>query len=207
MPSTQDFLEFDQLRDGVVILKNKGLRMILMVSSINFALKSTEEQNAIIFQFQNFLNSLDFTAQILAQSRRLNMTGYLDKLSDIEKKEENELMKVQVAEYKKFVGQILKGGAIMQKTFYVIIPFSIGEIYAKQGIKKPQLPKMTEDMFQRAKAQLLQRAEFVILGLRGSGLDAVPLTNVEISELLWGLHHPSQAERGYYPEIPSELLE
>ncbi len=206
MPSTQDFLEFDQLKEGIVILKNKGLRMILMVSSLNFALKSGEEQNAIIYQFQNFLNSLDFSAQIIVQSRRLNMTGYLEKLDDIEKKESNELMKIQIAEYKKFVGQIIKGGSIMQKTFYVIVPFTVSEI--QEDIqKKGKSFQLTEELFQRAKAQLLQRAEFVILGLGASGLDAVPLNNVEISEFLWGLHHPVEAERGYYPEIPSELLE
>ena len=84
--STQDFLSFDQIREGIIILKNKGLRSILMVSSLNFALKSTEEQNAILYQFQNFLNSLDFSCQILVLSRRLNITGYLDKLEEIDKK-------------------------------------------------------------------------------------------------------------------------
>jgi len=205
MPSTQDFLEFDQLKDNVVILKNKGLRMILMVSSLNFALKSTDEQNAILYQFQNFLNSLDFSAQILIQSRRLNMTGYLDKLKVIEEKEKNELMKVQVSEYRTFISQIIDNGSIMQKTFYVIVPFSISEDREKKNIAK--IPQLTQEEFERAKSQLLQRVEFVILGLRGCGLDSVPLTNLEIAELFWSLHHPEEAERGYYPEIPSELIE
>jgi len=205
MPSTQDFLEFDQLKDNVVILKNKGLRMILMVSSLNFALKSTDEQNAILYQFQNFLNSLDFSAQILIQSRRLNMTGYLDKLKVIEEKEKNELMKVQVSEYRTFISKIIDNGSIMQKTFYVIVPFSISEDREKKNIAK--IPQLTQEEFERAKSQLLQRVEFVILGLRGCGLDSVPLTNLEIAELFWSLHHPEEAERGYYPEIPSELIE
>ena len=208
MPSTQDFLEFDQLKEGVVILKNKGLRMILMVSSLNFALKSGDEQNAILYQFQSFLNSLDFPAQILVQSRRLNMTGYLDKLTIIEEKETNELMKIQVGEYRKFIEQIVGSGSIMQKTFYVIVPFSVSEMFfIEEGKKLPKIPQLTEDTFQRAKNQLLQRVEFVILGLRSSGLETVPLTNLEIAELFWSLHHPIEAERGYYPEIPSELIE
>lgn len=205
MPSTQEFLEFDQLKDNIVILKNKGLRMILMVSSLNFALKSTEEQNAILYQFQNFLNSLDFSAQIIIQSRRLNMTGYLDKLKIIEEKEKNELMKVQVSEYRNFIGQIIDNGSIMQKTFYVVVPFAISEEREKKDIAK--IPQLTQEEFERAKSQLLQRVEFVILGLRSTGLDSVPLTNLEIAELLWSLHHPEEAERGYYPEIPSELIE
>jgi len=205
--STQDFLEFDQVREGIIILKNKGLRAILMVSSLNFALKSTEEQNAILYQFQNFLNSLDFSCQILVNSRRLNIVGYLDKLVEIEKKEENELLRIQIVDYRKFIENIMKGGKVMQKSFYVIVPFSITEMQVGEGAKK--LPKitLTEELFQRCKIQLLQRVEFVILGLRACGLQAVPLTTAEIAELFWSLHHPLEAERGYYPEIPSELIE
>ncbi len=205
MPSSQDFLKFDQIKDGVLIMKDKSLRMILMVSSINFALKSTEEQNAILYQFQSFLNSLDFSAQIIVQSRRLNMTGYLDKLKKIEEKETNELMQIQIEEYRNFVDKIVKGGSIMQKSFYVVVPFSLSE--ETQGAKLPKIPQLTEEAFQRGKDQLLQRVEFVILGLRGSGLDAVPLNNLEIAELFWSLHHPAEAEKGYYPEIPSELIQ
>ncbi len=205
--STQDFLEFDQIRDGIMILKNKGLRAVLMVSSLNFALKSAEEQNAIIYQFQNFLNSLDFTCQILALSRQLNITGYLDKLEEIEKKEENELLKLQIKEYRSFINQIMKGGSIMQKTFYIIVPFAISETQTfGEGIKMPKLPVLTEDIFQRSRGQLLQRVEFIILGLRACGLQAVPLNTLELSELLWGIYHPIEAERGYYPEIPPELI-
>jgi len=207
MLSTQDFLEFDQIRNGIIILKNKGLRSILMVSSLNFALKSGEEQNAIIYRFQNFLNSLDFSCQILIQSRRLNIIGYLDKLGDIEKKEENELLKIQIAEYRKFIENIMKGGTIMQKTFYVVIPFSIMEAQtASKKRKLPKIPTLTEETFQRCKNQLLQRVEFTVLGLRTCGLQSIPLSTLEIAELFWSLHHPLEAERGYYPEIPSELV-
>jgi len=207
-PSTQDFLEFDQIKDGVIILKNRGLRTVLMVSSLNFALKSAEEQNAILYQFQNFLNSLDFSCQIFVQSRRLNITGYLEKLSEIEKKEKNELLKIQIIDYRKFIEQITKGGSIMQKTFYVVVPFSTMKtlITTKKG-KLPKISALTKEVFQRSKTQLLQRVEFVILGLRASGLQAVPLTTLELSELFWSLHHPLEAEQGYYPEIPSELVE
>ena len=206
--STQDFLEFDQIKDGIIILKNKGLRTVLMVSSLNFALKSAEEQNAILYQFQNFLNSLDFSCQILVQSRRLNITGYLEKLAEIEKKEENELLKIQITDYRKFIEQITKGGSIMQKTFYVIVPFSImkASITTKKG-KLPKISFLTEEVFQRCKTQLLQRVEFVVLGLGASGLQAVPLTTLELSELFWSLYHPLEAEQGYYPEIPSELVD
>jgi hypothetical protein len=207
MVSTQDFLEFDQVKENIVILKNKSLRMILMVSSLNFALKGDEEQKAILYQFQNFLNSLDFSCQIIVQSRRLNITGYLEKLEEIEKKEKNELLKIQISDYRTFIERIIKGGSIMQKTFYIVVPFSSSETEENiGGRKKIKIPALTQEMFDRAKTQLMQRVEFVILGLRSCSLQAVPLTNLEITELFWALHHPAEAERGYYPEIPPELI-
>jgi len=207
--ATQDFLEIDKIREGIVILKNKGLRAILMVSSLNFALKSDEEQNAIIYQFQNFLNSLDFPCQIVIQSRRRNMTGYLEGLSIAEQKEKNELLKIQIYEYRKFIESILQRGTIMQKGFYVIVPFALPEIktMGSAEIKKfMKTSSLKEEEFQRCKIQLLQRAEFVALGLRGCGLDAVLLNSLEIVELFWSLHHPVEAEKGYYPDFPPELV-
>jgi len=206
---TQDFLEFEQIREGIMILKNKALRAVLMVSSLNFALKSDEEQKAILYQFQDFLNSLDFSCQILIHSRKLNIVGYLDKLKEIGEKEEEELLKVQIAEYQKFIENIMVGGSIMQKTFYLIVPFTLMEV---RGISPGKIPikisaSLTEEEFQRCKIQLLQRVEFIILGLRRCGLQTVPLTTLELTELLWSFYHPQESERGYYPEIPPELTQ
>lgn len=207
--STQNFLEFEQIREGVMLLKNKALRAVLMVSSQNFALKSEEEQNAILFQFQNFLNSLDFSCQILVCSRRLNIISYLDKLKDIEKKEENDLLKIQIEEYRRFIEEIMAEGAVMQKIFYVVIPFTLLEAQGQMSDRKPKFPvkisALTEEEFQRCKTQLWQRVEFVALGLRRCGLQAVPLNTLELIELLWSFYHPLEAEKGYSPEIPPEL--
>ncbi len=204
--TTQEFLKFDRIRNGVIILKNKGLRMVLMTSSLNFALKSDEEQQSILYAFQSFLNSLDFSCQIMISSRKINITGYLEKLEEIEKKEEEELLQMQISEYNKFIKGLVQEGSIMQKSFYITVPFSVSETKGISTAKKIKRElELTEVEFQRAKNQLLQRVEFVILGLRGCGLEAVPLKNVELAELFWGLHHPLEAERGYYPEIPSEL--
>jgi hypothetical protein len=210
MASTQDFLQFDKIKDGIIILKNKGLRATLMISSINFALKSSDEQNAILSQFQNFLNSLDFPCQIIVTSRKLNITGYLEKLDDIKTKEKNDLLKIQIGDYRKFIEEITLEGSIMQKTFYVSVPFSLVEsnLGPQQQFKSAAFSsELTEEVFQRAKNQLLQRVEFVILGLRSCSLEAVPLNTLEVSELLWGLYHPIEAERGYYPDFPPELTE
>jgi hypothetical protein len=207
--STQQFLEVDQIREGVLLLKNRSLRGVIMVSSLNFALKSGDEQDAIVYQFQNFLNSLDFSLEIVIQSRLVNITGYLDKLKELEKKQENELLKVQTGEYRNFIKNLVAGGQILSKTFFVTVPFTLIEIpgmeQQKGFFKKAPEQPQTEDQFQRAKAQLWQRMEFVTMGLKRCGLQCIPLNTSELIELFWSLHHPEEAEVGYYPELPPEL--
>lgn len=208
---TQQFLEIEQIREGVTVLKNKTLRGVLMVSSLNFALKSEEEQNAIIYQFQEFLNSLDFSCQILVQTRRLNITGYLDKLKELEEKQENELLRIQTKGYREFIASMIKEGVIMTKTFYAIIPFYPGPLESsKFSAKKSKDQKpvsLTEEAFQRNKTQLWQRMEFLALGLKRCGLQAIPLITPELIELFWRFYHPKEAEFGYYPEVPPEMAQ
>jgi type IV secretory pathway VirB4 component len=199
--STQQFLEIEDIREGVLILKDKSLRGVLVVSSLNFALKSDEEQNAIIYQFQNFLNSLDFPIQIYIQSRKLNITGYIEKLKELEKEQKNELLKIQTRDYIQFIENLLAGGSIMSKNFYVIVPF-----YPLPTIGKKEKPSaLSDEEFERAKTQLWERMEFVAHGLRGCGLFCAPLSTIELIELFWSIYHPQEAEVGYYPEVPPEL--
>lgn len=202
-PASQTYLPISEIRDGVVILKDGTLRSVLITSSINFALKSEDEQNATIYQFQNFLNSLDFSLQIVVQSRKLNITGYLDKLKELEKQQKSELMKTQTAEYRKFVQELIAGGSIMSKNFFVVVPFSFIDI---PGFTSAQKSDQDETTFQRGKSQLWQRMEFVASGLRRCGLKCIPLNTSELIELFWSIHHPEEAEIGYYPEIPPELI-
>jgi hypothetical protein len=211
--TTQDFLEVDKIKSGVLILKNRAVRGVLMVSSQNFALKAADEQEAIIFQFQNFLNSLDFPIQILIQSRRLNITGYIDYLKSLEENQQNALLKRQTADYRAFVEQLIQGGSIMSKVFFVTVPFTWIETVATESTKKSLFAKpkisgeLTDEEFQRMKNQLWQRMEFVAMGLRRTGLKAIPLNSEELIELLWSWHHPQEAEVGYYPQIPPEVLQ
>ncbi len=208
---SQDFLEINQIKEGLMILKNKSLRGVLMVSSVNFSLKSSEEQNATIYQFQNFLNSLDFFCQIIAQSRKINIRGYLDKIKTIENNQKNSLLKMQTADYRRFVKDLVTDNTILTKSFFIVIPYSMAESITTQksgGIFKKNTinPALTEENFQRHKKQIWQRMEFVVLGLRRCGLKAVPLTTIELVEFLWSIHHPKEAESGYYPEFPSDLI-
>jgi len=217
--STQEFLEIQDIKEGVLLLKNQGVRGVLMVSSLNFALKSEEEQTAIVYAFQSFLNSLDFSCQIVIQSRNINITPYLDELKDLEDRQTNGLLKEQTASYREFIKELVRGETIMTKNFYLIVPYSLMEALGLGAItkgfglgklfgKKDKQPKaaLTDDEFQRCKSQLWQRMEFVAMGLRRCGLEAIPLTTPELIELFWAIHHPEQAEVGYYPEILPELI-
>jgi len=207
--TTQSFLEVEQIKEGVVILKDRSLRAILMVSSINFALKSQEEQEATLYQFQDFLNSLDFSLQVIAQSRKLNIAGYIEKLKQLEAKQTNELLKIQTTEYRNFVTQLISEQAIMSKQFFAVIPFTPVELGLKGA---PPAPKQGEEkviytieQFKRYKFQLFQRVEFVSLGLRRCGLDSALLDSPQLIELFWSVYHPAESEVGYYPEVPPEL--
>lgn len=217
--ATQEFLEVQDIREGVLVLKNKGLRGILMVSSLNFALKSDEEQAAIIYSFQSFLNSLDFSCQIIIQSRSINITPYLDDLKYLEDRQTNELLKMQTSAYREFIKGLIKGETIMTKNFYIVIPYTLMEALGITAVKKQfkflqlfggkkseSTQIMTDADFERCKTQLWQRMEFLAMGLRRCGLEAVPLTTPELIELFWVIHHPDQAEIGYYPEILPELI-
>jgi hypothetical protein len=139
----------------------------------------------------------------------------LDSLKDLEERQTNELLRKQTASYREFIKNMVVGDMVMTKNFYVVVPYNLMEIFgvskAGQNIFKqfapnqPQGP-MKDDDFQRCKTQLWQRMEYLSMGLRRCGLEAVPLTTPELIELFWSIHHPDQAEVGYYPEILPELL-
>lgn len=217
--ATQDFLEIKDIKEGVLVLKNGSIRGVLMVSSLNFALKSEEEQSAIIYAYQSFLNSLDFSCQIVIQSRKINITPYLDSLKDLEDKQTNELLRAQTASYRNFIKEMVKGDMVMTKNFYVVVPYNLIEAFGVGGATKQggffnslglgggdQKNDMKDEDFERYKTQLWQRMEFLASGLRRCGLQGIPLTTPELIELFWSIHHPDQAEIGYYPEILPELL-
>ena len=214
--ATQAFLEVQDIREGILLLKNNGIRGVLMVSSINFALKSEEEQTSIIYAFQSFLNSLDFFCQIIVQSRNINITPYLDSLKDLEERQTNELLRRQTSSYREFIKNMVIGDVVMTKNFYVVVPYNLVEIFGVSGFKKQfdifsknnsgKTQPMKDDAFERCKTQLWQRMEYLSMGLRRCGLEAMLLTTPELIELFWSIHHPDQAEIGYYPEILPELL-
>src|SRR4051812_46943207 len=101
--STQEFVPVQEVRDGILLLKDGSMRAVVLASSLNFSLKSDDEKNAILFQFQDFLNSLDFSIEIVIQSRKLDIRPYIALLEEQQKKQLNSLMKIQTTEYIEFV--------------------------------------------------------------------------------------------------------
>ncbi len=220
--TTQEFLELKDIKEGVLILKNNDIRGVLMISSVNFALQSNDDQSAIIYAFQNFLNSLDFPCQIIVQSRKINITPYLDDLKSLQQQQTNELLKIQTNSYIQFIQDLVQGDAVMTKNFYIVVPYALTAVLGMGAVtrqfnfsglfggKKSENPgqksQITDEEFEKCKNQLWQRMEFLALGLKRCGLDSIPLTTPELIELFWSLHHPDQAEIGYSPEISPELL-
>src|SRR6185369_3779482 len=120
--STQSFLRMSEIKNDTVVVDDGTMRAILAVSSTNFDLKSQDEQNSIIFNFQRFLNSLDFPVQILMQSRKMEIGGYLEKLRRLAEKQTNELLRVQTVEYVEFISRLIENASIMNKNFYIVVP-------------------------------------------------------------------------------------
>jgi len=199
---TQQFVEIQEVKGDVVILKNGSFRRILMVSGINLDLKSEEEQGVIVYSYQNFLNALDFSIQIVIHSRKLNIDGYLEKLAERESREENELLKNQISEYREFIRSFIEINAVMAKTFFVVVPYdSIAIPKAGENLiaslkfwEKKKTPAKEGDLEQKI-VQLNQRTEQVINGLTQIGLRVVALKDEELIELFYNLYNPETVEK------------
>jgi len=204
---SQKIVPIKEIRDGVVVLKDDSLRMIIMASSTNFALKSDDEQKAIIMQFQNFLNSLDFPLQTFIQSRNLNIEPYIETLRIRAEEETNELLKIQIKEYMDFIKEFVADTRIVTKTFYLVVPYQAGFISREKSvksilgnflslIKKPQKKEsLEEEKFQEYKLQLQQRGETIIQELGKTGITLAVLNTEELVELFYGLYNPGEEEK------------
>ena len=201
---TQDFIPIKEVRDGIVILKDGSMRAVLLASSINFALKSQEEQKSVLYQFQNFLNSINFSIQIFVQSRRLDITPYINLLEDRIKFQATELMKVQTEEYMGFIRNLTESVNIMTKSFFVVIPYSSTIVNKKAGFlsglfggKKSKKQESVDEtlQFEEYKSQLQQRVEAVEQGLVRCGVRIAQLGTEENIEFFYKLFNPGTVEK------------
>jgi len=213
-PSTQMHLPIAEIKDGVVVLKDGTLRSVLMCSSINFALKSEDEQNSTISSYVGFLNSIDFPIQIAIQSRRLQIKPYLEKLVKLEKGQPNELLRVQIADYRSFIQELVDIGKIMTKRYYVVVsydPISNKKKSFWTRIKEVVKPALTlrlkEERFEQRKKDLDIRIRHVQGGLSGIGLEVVQLDTQSLIELYYSTYNPDIAFAEELGDIEKQQLE
>jgi len=217
---TQQLVEVEGILNGVIVLKNGSLRKIIMVSGVNFDLKSEEEQGLITYAYQSFLNAMDFSVQFFIHSRKLNIEDYLAKLTEREKKEPNELLKSQIEEYRNFINTFVSQNAIMNKSFFVVVPYDpivvpssaagladkVLGIFKKKAVTAgPQSDVEKEERIRQGLAQMEQRVSQVTSGLSAIGLQSVALDSEEIIELFYNLYNPEEIEKNRL-EIAKEKL-
>jgi type IV secretory pathway VirB4 component len=197
--STQSYLDVAEVKEGTIVLRDGSLRAVLAVSSVNFSLKSGDEQNALISSYQNFLNGLEFPLQILMQSRKLDIHGYLDKMQMIMQQQTNELLRMQTQEYIEYIKQLIEYASIMNKSFYVVVPqyanvVKEGFMQKVSGLFSPsQEVSLKEKNFEHSREELIRRVNQVAGGLGGMGLKCYQLRTEELLELLYNSYNLSSA--------------
>lgn len=206
--NSQNLVEIEEIKESTLILKDGTLRQILMVSGVNFALKSEDEQAAISAGYANFLNSIDFGIQILVHSRKINIDKYLAELDRRIAEEQSPLLQNQIGEYKEFIRQFVQETAIMSKSFFVVVPWH-GTSAAQPSVsgmmpfgkKKPAeeekrvLEEQKQENFSKNLQQLAQRVSQVVDGLSAVGLDVLVLNDEQLVELFYNLYNPEAMEK------------
>lgn len=194
---SQRYLDIAEIREDMVVMKDGTLRAVLLVSSVNFALKSVDEQNAIVQAYMQFLNGIDYPIQVLIQSRKMNIDNYMRQLDDSAKLLTNDLLKRQIRDYKDFVKQLVQLGDIMQKRFFVVVPLNpaanlqkgfferLGEIFTPSAAIR-----LSDERFQKLKFDLSLRTNQILSGLQSMSLNAVQLDTQSLIELYYTVYNP-----------------
>jgi len=201
--STQLFLDIAEIKDNIVVLKNGGLRAVLQTNSINFNLKSEQEQNSIIFSYQSFLNSVDFPIQIVVQSRKLDVDKYIETVQEISGTLKNPLLKEQSNEYCSYIEKLVEYADIMEKKFYVIVPYDpyrsrdIGTFkrfmnFISVGDSIDNIKRRHRE-FDDMNKKLTDRVNSVLTGLENCNLRVAQLNTANLIELFYQIYNPFTA--------------
>ncbi len=203
--ATQEFVPIKEVRDGIIILKDGGMRALLLASSVNLSLKSSDEQHGVLSRFQNFLNSLDFSVQIVIQSRRLDIKPYLALLEGRMKEQLEPLLKVQTREYINFIRGFTEEVSIMSKTFLLVVPYShsalsggtMGKsLFSGSGKNTGNAKSDEAAAFEEKRSQLEQRIGVIEQGLARVGVKTVMLGTEEAIELYYKVFNPGETSGG-----------
>lgn len=193
--TTQQFLEIEDIQDDLIILKNGACSLVLRVTAINFGLLSEEEQDAIIYAYAALLNSLTFPIQILIMSQKKDISSYLKLLISQEAKLKNQLLLKLMVRYRSFVEEIVKKNEVLDKKFYIAIPFSPLEMGLSSGISqsfgpKNKLPAPKQQIIEKAKVSLLPKKDHLVSQIGRLGISAKQLSSQELIKLFYGIYNP-----------------
>jgi hypothetical protein len=217
--NSQDLVRIKEIRQNIVIMENGTMVQMVLVNGINVALKSAEEQSAIIRGYQNFLNSIDFTVQISIHSRKINIDKYLSSLDEQKNQEKSGLLQNQISEYQEFIRSFVQEYAVMRKMFVIAVPFipisilpkkntgnPLFSLFGKKTKKDETDTKDDQEAFKEATNQLRQRVLQIIEGLKVIGLDSTILNDEQIIELLYNFYNPETIEKEHlvFPQKESE---
>jgi hypothetical protein len=200
--ATQEFIPIKEVRDGIIVLKDGELRAIVLANSVNLSLKSSDEQKATILQFQNFLNTLDFSIQISVQSRRLDIRPYLLLLENRIKVQNEPLIKLQTREYIEFIRNFTESVSIMTKSFFIVVPYThttlksdsgiLGNLFSKKSKEEAQALKQID--FEEKRSQLEERVAVIQQGLGRCGINSAQLGTEEVVEVFYKVFNPGELE-------------
>jgi hypothetical protein len=186
--TTQEFTEIIDIRNDLVVMKDGSVSLVVRVAAVNFGLLSEREQEAIIYAYAGFLNSLNFAAQIIIRSQKKNISSYVAKLDAEKQKQKNSLLATQIENYKNFILQTVKENNVLDKKFYIVIPFSSLELGIKSSTKIPPV----ETIIEKANIALSPKRDHVLRQLVRLGLKAKQLTTAELIELFYEIYNPNK---------------
>ena len=211
---TQQYLDVLEIRDDAVVLKDGTLRAVVLVSSINFSLKSEEEQEAVIEAYTSFLNTIDFPIQIVIQSRRLDIDEYIDNLQTMEKGQTNELLQMQIHDYRQFIAELVQIADIMTKRFYIVIPYSPkvdrpAKFFSRLfDIFSPTATiHLKQKQFEEFRTELFKRVDNTMNALDSAGLKSVILDTQSLIELYYNTYNPETSRQQKLQDVKKMSLE
>lgn len=222
--STQNTLQIAEIRDGIVIMNDGSYRSVIMVKSINFDLMSSQEQEAVEYSYQGFLNSLYFPVQIFVRSQQVDLQPYIEKLDKIRTEHDNMLLALLMEDYINYIDQLSQQTNIMDKKFYVVVPYfpvvdvqkalsqSKGFItgLAKIFNSKEERVVINEAELEKAKTELRNRVQAVLGGLMQCGIQGLPLDTQELIELYYDTYNPDTATRQQlkdFDDLTAEIIQ
>lgn len=181
--TAQEFLPFEEIKDGMICLGLHKYRAIIECSSTNYNLKTDKEKEIIEISFQRFLNSLTFPIVFYIQTKIIDNSKMLESL----KEELLETIKTypQLEEYAdaffvKMANLNANIGNNIQKKKYIIVPF-------EEAINLANLSD--EEKYSYSSKELYNRASMIVDGLSAVGVKGKILNTEELYELVYSTYH------------------